>query len=532
MRLQNCIERRAKLVSPYSSGIARPLILISLGLILAFSGCIWIFQTPVAESVDIEKSTIVRTPVRAHLTNGETILFNSGASISDSSITGFGTRYNIVLEPAGPVRKVPVDSIVAIESFRDQVNSGATFFASTIATVGMIVGVPALSVAIFGSCPTIYSEGDDGPILEAEAFPNSIVSLFEVRDVDPLHASADESGKVRLEIRNEALETHYINHLELLEVSHNDSATVVPAPLGMAYVLNDLVAADRATDREQRDVRSVLSRADGNVFSSHSSLLNNVTASDFSDYIDLRFPAPAGDSAAVFLQLRNSLLNTVYFYESMLSAQGSGSLNWLGTELESISYAVELGDFFAQNLGLRISVWDGESFHYAGKIGEVGPIAWDEVAVAIPVLQRDSVRVRLDFVTDSWRIDHVALAQQFATVVPDPIRPSTVNTSADVAPNDILGLIDSPDEKYLVTLPGTALTVEFVTDVISDDSNRSFMLASQGYYTEWIRKEWIEESDSTRFVPSAETLAAAMKRWRELKPGYEATFEKSKIPVR
>jgi hypothetical protein len=50
-------------------------------------------------------------------------------------------------------------------------------------------------------------------------------------------------------------------------------------------------------------------------------------------------------------------------------------------------------------------------FREIERLPDTGPIAWKDVAVLIPVPQHgDSMRVRLSFVTDNWRIDQVAFA--------------------------------------------------------------------------------------------------------------------------
>ena len=67
-------------------------------------------------------------------------------------------------------------------------------------------------------------------MLEAEAFSYSIAPMFESRDVDRLAVGVDDQGEVRLEVRNEALETHYINHFELIEVGHASHEQVVRIP--------------------------------------------------------------------------------------------------------------------------------------------------------------------------------------------------------------------------------------------------------------------------------------------------------------
>ena len=396
---------------------------------------------------------------------------------------------------------------------------------------GTALAIPAL-VAIFGSCPTVYSEGADGFVLEAESFPNSIVPLFEQRDVDPLRVAARSDGTVELEIRNEALETHYINHLELIDVRHAEDEYALPAPEGRAFVLRGRTAPRRATDRAGRDVRPMLVDEDDRVFTTTPTALASATPDDVMDHIDLVFPRPTADTAAVVLRLRNSLLNTVYFYDLMLAGQGARSLDWLGRDLASISYAVGLGDFYTQHMGLRVQTWDGTAYREVERVGEVGPIAWDDVAVPVDVPDTDSLRIRLHFVADAWRIDEVALAEHVEIVTPRRVPVAEAETSSPVAPPDLVPLVAAPDEDYLITSPGTRFLVRFDTGPEPERGARTFFLSAQGYYTEWIRRDWLEPTADSTFAPSPVTLHAAMQRWREVKPTFEEQFENSKIPVR
>jgi hypothetical protein len=71
---------------------------------------------------------------------------------------------------------------------------------------------------------------------EAELFSNSIAPLFEARDVDRLQAQPDANGMLRLDVRNEAMETHYINHLQLFEVQHAGARSIDWLGTGLGHV--------------------------------------------------------------------------------------------------------------------------------------------------------------------------------------------------------------------------------------------------------------------------------------------------------
>lgn len=393
------------------------------------------------------------------------------------------------------------------------------------------MGTAALAVAIFGSCPTIYIDSAGTSVLQAEAFSHSIVPLFEARDVDRLSITNDLKPMLRLEVKNEAAETHYINHLELLAVDHPPGEWIAPDVGGMPIAAPALSPASHAVDRAGRDVLNVLTHLDGEAFATDSSTLANANADDPRDYIDLVFPVPAAaDSVALVLTLRNSLLTTVLLYDVMLSGQGARALDWIGRDLEEIGPALELGRWFVEEMGLRVRVADASgAWREVGWIRDAGPIAWSHRAVMLPVTRPDTLQVRLVFVADAWRIDRAVFAAE-------PWRPGieSIPPARIVAPDrepipEALTAVRTADDRYLQTGPGDSFFVEFDAGRAQDD--RTYLLATQGYYVEWMRPDWLRRPPGT-FTPSNEALFAAMRRWQVVQREYEQRFFATRFGAR
>jgi hypothetical protein len=205
--------------------------------------------------------------------------------------------------------------------------------------------------------------------------------------------------------------------------------------------------------------------------------------------------------------------------------------------MHRIGEAVELGRWFQETMGLRISVRDGDGWREVARLADTGPIAWEEVAVRIPVDRGEEVHVRLTFLVDEWRIDYAALGAgtERATVSGLPV--STIgridSPSADEAARRLLS---EPDEDYLITTPGTALALEIEPSRELVRGERTFFLSSQGYYTEWIRPDWLrssmDEEERAEFRPSAEVIEELMARWLAQREDYEVRFHDTRIPVR
>jgi len=512
---------------------SRSVLLVAAAAVL--TGCFLVRRVRVDEvRAPVRDSVQVKTAVKAHLLDGSTVLYSNGVVVRQDRLVGAGQRYGLRLQFVEVVQSIPVDSVVGMESFRPATDAIATVGLTFVATTLGAAAVTAAAAAIFGSCPTFYADSAGTPVLEAEGFSYSIAPLFEAHDVDRLRARVGSDGTVRLEVRNEALETHYINRLELIESLHGVSEVVVPSPGGHPLAVSDLVPPVRARDRSGHDLAGLLAAADGATFASDTALLARAAPDDHQDYLDLVFPpALEGDSVALVFRLRNSLLNTVLLYDVMLGSRGGRALDWQADTLARVGKALELGAWYSSRMGLRVLLSEERGFREVGRIRDTGPIAWKDVAVTVPAAPGDSVRVRLVFPTDNWRIDRIALARHVRHPPTRTLPLSQVEGDGGAADTRALEALRQGDREYLETRPGQWFTAVWDVGAEPGDSGRTWFLASQGYYTEWIRGGWLATgSDTTSFAPTDASLVQAMRQWRGVQDSLEARFYASRIPVR
>ena len=505
----------------------------------AASGCI------ISRGVGVERlsntgsdSTTVKSPVKAHLSDGSIVVFAHGATVAREMVIGEGQHYTATLRSIGRMDSIPLDRVVGMETYRTEYSTGRTVLYSSLATAATIAGGFALACATdpkcFGSCPTIYADSSGVPVLEAEGFSYSIAPLLEARDIDRLRTQPDSAGIVRLQVWNEALETHYINNLSLVEATHRPDEFVLPDEHGRPVAVSHTVSALGATDRAGRDVAARLERADGVLFSTDSATLAAVSAGDMDDHIDLAFPRPSGsDSVAIVLRMRNSLLNTILFYDYMLARPGARSLDWMENDLGRIGPTVALGKWYNGKLGMRVSVLGPRGWEQVTKLSDYGPIAWRDVAAVIPVVATgDSMHVRIAFLADQWRIDRLAVATSVRRVPTRTIDASDVEGASGAHEQVALTAIHAADENYLQTSPRQRFTVSFDVGRGAPDQRRTFLLVSQGYYTEWVRGGWLSgRRDTSAFRPEDATLLSALQSWRAGKDSMEKQFYRSRIPV-
>ena len=337
---------------------------------------------------------------------------------------------------------------------------------------------------------------------------------------------------MRLEIRNEALETHYLNHLELLEVVHGSAETALVDELNRLVVVSDQHPLTRAIDRRGQDVSGRLGVEDGDVYRTATKTMEQAQLPDLDDWIDLTAPAPPGaDSVAIVLRLRNSLLNTTLLYDVMLGDPGARSLDWVGKDLKQVGPALAVAQWYQQRMGMNVAVRDGSQYRIVAHLRDTGPIAWKDVAIVVPVVTPGSVRVRLSFPMDNWRIDRVAVADRVRRVSPIVIPLAEARERETLNPTALASMREA-DGRYLQTSPGQRFTAVF-RPPRSSVASRTFFLAAQGYYMEWVRPSWLRRPRADHaFVPSDTALAQALDRWRMSQDSLETLFAATRIPTR
>ena len=500
-----------------------------LSLLLLTSCAIRDLEVTPVDTASTEPVT-VSSPVKVHLTDGSTVVFEKGITVADGQVAGEGRKYDLTLDTSVRVSSIALDDVAAMENYQTPLQTGETVAANTLGVPMAVMGGLVLAKALFGSCPTTYSLADGAPVLEAESFSYSIAPSFEARDVDRLNIPARNRDTVELIVRNEALETHYINHLELLEVVHEEGQRVFPDPQGQPLVVGKLTPPLLAVDRGGRHIAGVLDLADGTSWSSDAAQLRRASLDDFEDSIDLEFEAPRNsDQVALAFRLRNSLLNTVLLYDVMLKDQGFRALDWLGHDLDRFIDKAKLGLWYRNRMGMRISVWDGGRFRQVARVGDQGPIAWKDVAVTLPVPEGDRLRVRLSFVVDNWHIDWLAISPEVHRADVRAVPLARVEVPEVGTLGGALENLASPDKTYVVTRPGAALHVGFDVGAVPEGHTRTFLMAAQGYYIEWMRRDWLNETSREPFQPSDASLIKAIRLWEAKRDTFQQHFESSRI---
>src|SRR5690606_5500484 len=100
--------------------------------------------------------------------------------------------------------------------------------------------------ACFGSCPTFYVQEDSVSRLVAEGFSSSISRALEEKDIDRIDFSLDEGEPLQIKVKNEALETHMIQSINILVCENNPGNQVFQESYGDFYEIADIQPPKKA----------------------------------------------------------------------------------------------------------------------------------------------------------------------------------------------------------------------------------------------------------------------------------------------
>jgi hypothetical protein len=484
-----------------------------------------------------ENQSTIEAPTKAHLYNGSMILFSEGFQFKQNVLSGSGIYYDLQRKLKKEVKSISADSVAFLEYYQSA-QEGGPILGSLIAPLifaGAVGSNDEIKKAIFGSCPTVYSYNGTSYSLQAECFSYSICPMAEDKDLDRIDKGTISDNSYVLKVTNEALETHYINEMNLIYAEYPSRFEAFPSDDEDIILFGQEQEISSAKDKAGRDILPLISNRDRQWFRSDSSTLQQLCNKVTKDWIDLTLQKPRNaQKMFMAIRLRNTLLNTVLFYDVMLGSGGVRSLDLVEGKSIGLLDAWNFNNWYTKYFGLEIQIWDGEEFETIGRIKDTGPIAWHQVGIRLPTLEGKKIKLRLTFLPDNWVIDWVGISfdqsdKLFLKEIPCKqllkLYRDTLNLDA--------AILRQNDDQYLITYPAESYLLTYEVSNPKPDINRSYFLKSQGYYIEWIRNEWFNDKKRRNFDIAFElnekTLIKTAKRWSSKKEEFEHHFFSSKI---
>ncbi len=487
----------------------------------------------------------IETPTKAYLLDASVLLFPEGFSVANDTLQGWGERYGVE-GTGGEIRhhSVLLDSVAAMAHYELKHSAGGNLGSALLLLAGSVLTPLSIRCitcpkCCFGSCPTLYTTHDDSLALEAELFSYSLSKYFQEDDLDRLSRPIPEDGHYRIRVSNEALETHYINTLSLVAVHHPDNTQVFPSNEGDFIATGDLHPPIEATNALGHDVLALVRLRDDRWYRSDTMMVRQLGPGRYKDWLDLKVEAsPTTTTLTLVLHLRNTLLTTVLFYDVVLASQGVEALAWTQRLNTDSSYAALYHERYRAYDGIDIKVHRDGQWITQASLDDVGPLAWKDVAIKVPVSidQEGQALVRLEFFPDNVMIDHIAFEVGTPTteaLVIEAIEPASVRDHTGRARHDVWPLIEADDDRFLVTNPSEAYHFTYTLPPTSAQNVTVFM-RSKGYYTEWLRGDWVTtRTTGYQFdlYQIDQAIAQLKQSWLTHRPLLEKTFFETRIPI-
>ena len=451
--------------------------------------------------------------LKAHMQNGDVYVLSEWVVQSDEGrVEGRGHHLGPHRDTlARGTLQVPLDRVAVFET--NKTNPSPSIAALSVLTGASLAltGYCALNPkACFGSCPTFYAPAGTDTLLQAEGFSSSIAPSLERTDVDALYRAEATGDSLDLRMTNEALETHVVRAARLLAVPRPDGGRTLRGPDGTFWQVRNL-RPPTACAAPEGGCRSEVARFDGRERYSRADSTDLATE----ETLTLTFDAAPNRRVGLVVGARQTLLTTYLLYQT-LAYMGEDVGSWLA-RLERNEANIRQADV-REVLG-GIEVWapasDADSWTKVGEVGEHGPLAPDVHFLPLPTAPDSTVTLQLRLTKGNWRLDYLALAEMGRRVEPRRLPPATVTRDGQPAPEARAKLLDST--KTLVTFPGDEYTLSY--DLPADGPSHELFLESRGYYLEWMREQWTEETDPERV---ADMLFAPERMMKTLAPKFKA----------
>jgi hypothetical protein len=470
--------------------------------------------------------------LKAHMRSGDLYILSSWASPDESrSLQGHGQHYDVARRMLDTGQfSLQLDSVALFESNNQQTIYPFAVQGLAVMTTlaaALTVGCSIDPKECFGSCPTFYVEGPDSAVVQAEGFSASVARALEARDVDALVLGA-RGERVSLRMRNEAWETQAVRRVALLAVPRPPRGRVLAVGDSLYFPATDFVAAGECRGSGANCAKR-LAAIDTLEWTSRTDSSDLATREE----LELVFPrVPARPAIAV--RARNSLVSTFLFYQT-LAFFGADAGDYLAA-MERAGAAFARSAFgMADMLGgidVQLRRPDGR-WYDAGSFREAGPIAGDLKAIRLPLEASDApVHLRLRFAKGNWRIDWAALASLGDAVVPERVAPERVERGG-VPDEKALATLRS-GSRHLVALPGDEYRLTFALPRQAEELE--LFLESEGYYYEWMRREWLGERDPELAMLAVSNPAAVLRRlapaFKQREARMEELFWKSRFTRR
>lgn len=341
-------------------------------------------------------------------------------------------------------RVIPLSHIEKIEVIEE--DSKKTRSSYILGGLGIGLGVLVLTGVIVAltksSCPFISVHDGTGYQLQGELFGGAVYPNLERADFVPLRAGP-VNGRIEIKISNELKERQYTNFADLLIAEHPLGTEVAASPEGKIYQFNQLLPPLSATLNKYQDCLEEVIQRDTRYCS-----FNDSGSRDGINKLELVFAVPEKTGqACLLIQCKNDYWFD-YLYGEFTRKFGSGYNDW--QQKQRNKPASEIYRWMEeQEIPLRISVSNGESWTDCISLKTVGPLAHRLIAVPLPAdkTEGNQLKIRLTTGFRFWELDYAAIDFN-STLTDDPVRIKPIK-AVDENGSSVMGALAASDSLYL-----------------------------------------------------------------------------------
>ncbi len=447
-----------------------------------------------------DKEMIISAPTKVFLNDNSLVLFPYGFEVKNHLVLGRGTRHWIDGSNENlRLHNFPLDNVIAMTYYELESSPASNLGSFILGLHGSVLAPLSLYClacpkCCFGSCPTVYVNQGNEQVLKAELFSYSISKYQQETDLDLLYQGIENDGKYSIRVTNEALETHYIDLLNIQKVEYPSGTNVYPTPDGNFVMTRRLYSPIKVSNSENSDALSLVLKRDNQCYRTDPLMFSAKFDIKYRDYLDVKIPSAEVGQLNLVLKLRNTLLSTVLFYDVVLGSQGLTALEWTKKINTDPIYALLFQTVYKSYSGITVKVNQHGEYQKRDFISDVGPITWKELAVSIPVNEGDinedgELDIRLEFFPDHFMIDYIGYEMKPDGTIPyrvSNLSPVSIDAYNGEPRPEIIEKIRYDDDDFWVTNPGESYYLYF-NIIAPQEKEVSIFVRSKGYYIEWLR---------------------------------------------
>lgn len=360
-------------------------------------------------------------------------------------------------------------------------NQGKTTASYVLGGLGIAVGVIAvvsiIALATKSSCPFVSAYDGSEMKLQGEIYGGAIYPQLCRNDYLKLNMQPQD-GMLKLQISNELKEKQFTDFADLLVVTHDTDAAIIPDEKGNLYSVKQPQLPVTAT-ANGKDVMQLLTQNDDLSYNFD----DTTAAKENNNQLDLTFnKTTTNNTAKLVLTLKNTYWLDMVYGKFI---QGFGSYYPTFIKEQSTRPVEQLERWKAeQQLPLQVSVETNEGWKTVQSLTTTGPLAYRQMVIPIDLANISSNKIHLHINTGFmfWQIDYAAVdftdnANMNITVL-HPVK-ATDETGANVLP-----ILAKEDGTYLEQpIPGNATVIEYAYNAnTTAGKTQTYILHAKGYY--------------------------------------------------